>query len=272
MGSPGFAGVAWAFFRRGALEALSYRAASLLYAAGMALSMLSFYFLSRFVGVGRHPALDNYGGDYLAFGLVGVVGLDFLHTAVGACARRVRESQVTGTFEPMLATPTPETWVILCLPLYEYASALGRACLWLGTGALLFGARFRPDAPGALVALVLSALAFGSLGLLSAAATMWLRRTDPISALFGALSLVFSGVFYPISVLPAWAAPVSALLPTTHALEAMRAALLLGAGPADLFGPLSRLALFTILAGPVALLAFSAALRRARIDGSLGQY
>lgn len=272
MRRPGFLAVAWAFFRRGALEALSYRAASLLYAAGMALSMLSFYFLSRFVGVGKHPALDGYGGDYLAFGLVGVVGLDFLHTAVGACARRVRESQVSGTFEPMLATPTPETWVILCLPLYEYAQALGRAALWLGAGALVFGARFDADVAGAVLALVLSALAFGSLGLLSAAATMWLRRTDPLSALVGALSLVFSGVFYPVSVLPAWAAPISALLPTTHALEALRAALLLDSSPADMGAPLLHLALFTIIAGPTALVAFRAALRRARIDGSLGQY
>jgi ABC-2 type transport system permease protein len=263
--------VAWAFFARGVQEALSLRFASVLYAAGMALSMLSFYFLSRFVDTARPAALAPWGGDYLAFGLIGIVGLDFLYTAAGACARRLREAQVAGTLEPMVATATPDAWVILCLPLYDYASALGRAALWLGAGAWIFGARFSPDPLGALAALALAAAAFGSLGLLSAAATLWLRRTDPVSSLLGALSMVFSGVFYPTSVLPAWAAPLSTLLPTTHALDALRAAAL-GGGPGGLLPPLLRLAAFTALCGPVALLAFRAALSRARTDGSLGQY
>jgi ABC-2 type transport system permease protein len=264
--------VAWAFLRRGALEAMSYRAAFLLYAAGMALSMLSFYFLSRFVGVGRSPALGAYGGDYLAFGLVGVIGMDFLHTAAGACARRVREAQMAGTFEPMLATPTKESWVLLCLPAYEYVSSLLRACLWLGAGVVVFGARVDLDPIGLTAALLLSLLAFGSLGLLAAAATMVLRKTDPISMFLGGLSLVFSGVFYPLAALPAWARPVSALLPATHALDALRGALLRGAGPSLLLRPLGWLALFSAVVGPAAVLAFLWALRRARTDGSLGQY
>jgi len=269
---PAPLGIAWAFLRRGALEAASYRAAFVLYAAGMILSMLSFYFLSRFVGVGRHPALREYGGDYLAFGLIGVIGMDFLQTAVGACARRVRESQIAGSLEAMLATPTPESWVLLGLPLYEYVAALARACLWLGAGALLFGARFRPDALGLAAALALSALAFGSLGLAAAAATMVLRKTDPMTLFLGGLSLVFSGVFYPLAALPDWARPVSTVLPATHAFEALRGALLAGAGPLELVRPLGWLALFSALAGPASVGAFLLALRRARTDGSLGQY
>jgi len=34
----------------------------------------------------------------------------------------------------------------------------------------------------------------------------------------------FSCVFYPLSALPAWAAKVAVLMPTTHVFEAMRAA------------------------------------------------
>jgi len=272
MPRPTLLGVTWAFLRRGALEALSYRSAFVLYAAGMSLSMLSFYFLSRFVGVSTHPALKAYGGDYLGFGLVGVIGMDFLHTAAGSCARRVREAQMAGTFEPMLATPTPESWVLLGLPAYEYVSSLGRASLWLGAGVVLFGARVNLDALGLMSALLLSALAFGSLGLLAAAATMVLRKTDPITMFMGGLSLVFGGVFYPLSALPGWARPVSALLPATHAFEALRGALLSGAGPVALFRPLLWLALFSIVVGPLALLAFRWAMRRARVDGSLGQY
>jgi ABC-2 type transport system permease protein len=272
MPSPTLRAVGWAFLRRGALEALSYRAAFLLYAAGISLWMLSFYFLSRFVGVAKHPSLAPYGGDYLGFGLIGVIGMDFLHTAAGACARRVREAQVAGTFEPMLATPTPESWVLLCLPAYEYVSSLGRASLWLLAGVVLFGTRVELDPLGLAAALLLSAAAFGSLGLLAAAATMVLRKTDPITMFLGSLSLVFSGVFYPLSALPGWARPVSALLPATHAFEALRGALLAGAGPAALARPLGWLALFAAIVCPVAVLAFRWALRRSRIDGSLGQY
>ena len=72
--------------------------------------------------------------------------------------------------------------------------------------------------------------------------------------------------------LPAWLQPASALLPITHALEAMRLAVLRGAGLADLWKPIGALAVFAAILLPIGVLAFSIAVRRAKRTGSLVQY
>jgi ABC-2 type transport system permease protein len=61
-------------------------------------------------------------------------------------------------------------------------------------------------------------------------------------------------------------------LPLTHALQALRGALLAGASPAALRGPLTALAVFAAVLIPAGVGAFAYALRRARIDGSLSHY
>jgi ABC-2 type transport system permease protein len=75
-----------------------------------------------------------------------------------------------------------------------------------------------------------------------------------------------------VEVLPAPLRSVADLLPLTHALEALRRALLTGADLASLVGPLSRLALFAAVLLPVSLAAFAWAVRRAKDDGSLTHF
>src|SRR5207244_10643891 len=121
----------------------------------------------------------------------------------------------------------------------------------------------------AFAAFVLGMTAFVGLGLLAAAATMYLRKGEPIGLLVSGLSILTAGVIYPTSVLPGWLRSIGGALPITHALEAVRRALLGGAGFAELAPTLAALAVFTVVLAPLGLLAFLFALRRARIDGSL---
>jgi len=65
---------------------------------------------------------------------------------------------------------------------------------------------------------------------------------------------------------------IGQLLPLTHALAALRGALLVGASPGALVTPLLALALFTVVLAPLGVGVFAFALRRARIDGSLSHY
>ncbi|HEY6102850.1 MAG TPA: ABC transporter permease, partial [bacterium] len=46
--------------------------------------------------------------------------------------------------------------------------------------------------------------------------------------------MVFAGICFPLSVLPGWMRTAAAYLPLTHTIEGARAALLSGAGIADL--------------------------------------
>ena len=90
--------------------------------------------------------------------------------------------------------------------------------------------------------------------------------------LFVSLSWLVGGVLYPVAVLPDWLQKVAHVLPLTYALEGMRMALLQGYGLGRLSGSIGPLLLFTAVGLPLSLSAFSAAVRRAKMHGSLAHY
>lgn len=83
-------------------------------------------------------------------------------------------------------------------------------------------------------------------------------------------SFLFAGVLYPTSVLPAWLGMASALLPTTHALSAMRAAVISGASWSTLAPDLGALLGFDVIGIPVGLWLFTVAVTHAKRAGTLG--
>jgi ABC-2 type transport system permease protein len=266
-------GVARAFVRRGLQEALSFRAFFAFRLVALALSLGSFYFLSRFIDAGRSPLLARYGGNYLSFGLVGMILLNLQYTAVSAYPRSIREAQVAGTLEAMLATPTPGWMVLICAPLYQFLSSFLWAAIYLVAGGLFFEVRFSAvNVLSVSVAVPLCILAFASLGFYGAALTMLLRRSDPISFSLGGLSALLGGVLYPSAVLPGWLQVAGKLLPITHSLEMIRRAVFLGASVRELAPSLFGLGLFCALFLPTGLLFFSWTLKRARRDGSLTHF
>jgi ABC-2 type transport system permease protein len=208
--------------------------------------VLALAFLSQLVdsGAAANPHLARYGGNYLGFAVVGLVVLDLQQVAVSALSQRIRTAQLIGIIEAELATPAPT-----------------------------FGVTFpRVDGVSLALAVVLVVAACLGLGLLSAAATMLVRRANPIAVLLGSASLLLGGVAYPVSVLPPWLRALGQALPLTHALEAARGALLLGASPSALARPLTALALLAAVLVPAGAALFLFTLRRARMDGSLTHY
>lgn len=265
--------VAAAFFKRGAQEALSYRTSTVLQLFGVMTAVVSLLFLSRFISQTGSPLLARYGGRYLPFSFAGLVLLNLQHTVLSAYPTTIRTSQLAGTLEAMLATPTPAWLVLLCAPIYRIATATAAsvlalliAAVWLRGGGLL------SKLPFVLAGLALAPVAFASLGFFAATLTMLLRRSDPFSLLVSGLSTLAGGVFYPTSVLPAWLRAAGHLLPITQALELVRRAAFGSASNAELVGALLALVATCAVIAPVGLLSFVWAVRHARRDGSLAHY
>ncbi len=265
-----FGRVLMAFARRELTLFSRYRVGAVFRMLSFGFAVVSLYFFARFIGAAPNQHLDAYGGDYLAFGIVGLLAVELQQVGVSSLSYRIRMAQMLGSFEAELATPAPAWMVIGAAPVYEFGSAALRSAGYLVAGSWILGisfARAQPLSVALVVPVVL--LAFISLGLLTAATTMLSRRSNPVAAVLGAASFFLSGVLYPVSVLPGWLQGVSRLLPLTHALEALRRALLTGASPAAMAPSLVALAAFAVVLTPVGLALFAHALRRARIDGSL---
>jgi ABC-2 type transport system permease protein len=115
-------------------------------------------------------------------------------------------------------------------------------------------------------------VAITGLAIFAAASVVVLKRGNPIGTAITAASVVLGGVFYPVDALPAPLQTLSMLVPTTHALAAIRGTILGGLGVAELAGTLLARAALAVASLAIGLLTFGAVVHFARTDGSLGQY
>jgi ABC-2 type transport system permease protein len=264
---------AWAFIRRDVQTQLSYRLSSLLQVLGILFSVAAFFFVARVFGTAASPYLAEYDGNYFAFVLVGIAFAAYQSVGLYAFSEAIRSGQTQGTLEAMLVTPTRLETILGASALWSFVLASFQVLGYLLVGALLFGAPLGQANVGtALLVLFVAILAFSGLGILSASVILVTKRGDPVNLLFASLSSLLSGVYYPVAVLPAWLQALSNLLPLTHALQAMRLALLEGAGVVQVAPNLVMLGLFAAIVLPGGIVAFRWALRKARAEGSLTQY
>lgn len=262
-----------AFARREIAILAGYRISFVVKTLSFAVSALALAFFSRMVGAAVNPHLAEYGGDYLAFVVVGLVVMDFQQVGVTSLSQRIRHAQLMGLFEAEFATPVP-TWIVLGVgPIYEFAIAIARTSLYLLLAIVVFGVRYpHASVVSLLVAAPLILAAFVGIGLVSAATQMLVRRNNPVAVFLASASFLLSGVVYPVSVLPPALRVLGRILPMTYALELARGALLRGAPLSEMAGALLAMALFGGALIPLGAALFVVALRRARVDGSLSHY
>jgi ABC-2 type transport system permease protein len=232
-----------------------------------------FYFIAQLLGDSVNPYLEPYGGDYFAFVLIGIAFGSFFGVGLSSFSRWIRNAQTTGTLESMLATPTRLSTIILSSAQWSYLMTTLRVIVYLLVGALFLDVQLgNANFAVALVVLVLTVISFSSLGIIAASFIMVLKRGDPITWVFGTVSSLLGGIYYPITVLPDWMQQLAALIPVTYALRSMRLALLQGAGFEVLWKDIFALVIFSVLLVPISLISFGFAVRLAREDGSLAHY
>ena len=178
-----------------------------------------------------------------------------------------------GTLEALLVSQTELPTIIFSSSLYSFLFTSFRVVIFIVIGVVLFGLDLsRANYLGGVVILMLSIMAFGSFGILSASFIMVFKRGDPVTRLFSSISWLLGGVYYPVEILPPWLQQCSQLLPITYTLKGMRLALLQGHSLSELSGSIVALVVFTLITLPVSIVFFDYAVRRAKRDGSLTQY
>ena len=262
-----------AFTLHGFRQASAYRLAFATRYLAMLTSIIFFYFLAQLYQASHSRILQDYGGDYFAFLLLGGACSTYLGLCLRTFAQHVQEELMLGTLEPLVATATPMTLSLLGPALWSLLEGTGIAVLQLLIGALFFGADFsHANWLSVGVVSVVSIICLVAWGIASASFTLIFKRADPINWFVGLITYIFSGVFFPVSLLPAWLQVVSYLIPLTYALEAMRGAMLAGRTLGELGWSFVALTLFTFLMMFLSVFTLRRALNHLRETGSLSHY
>lgn len=265
----------WAFLKKDFQTEISYRFAFFLQFGGIFFSVVMFYFVAKLIGDAPNvrSSLSEYGGNYFSFVLIGIAFSNFLAVGLGSFSSVIRSEQMIGTLEAMLVTPTRLPTIVLSSSQWSFAFTSLRVGVYLLLGGLFFGVNFGDaNILPALCALVLTVVAFSSLGIISASFVMVFKRGDPIAWALSTSSTLIGGVYYPISILPDWLQSISYFFPITYSLRAIRLSLLQGSGFSEVGGDLLALIVFSLITIPLSLVAFRYAVARAKKVGSLAYY
>jgi len=260
----------WAFLKRDFLSEVSYRLAFLMQVAGMFLTLLAFYFLTKMI---NPDAAGLDGIPPFSWFLMGLAFQFYFSTALFAFSAKIRNEQVLGTLEAMLVSPTPTSVVIFSSAAWDFAYGAIRVVLYLLFAMLVFGVHLHTRGLGAFaLGVLLTLLSSAGLGILSASFTLYFKRGDPINFLLSGATTLLGTVFFPVEQLPEWIRPASDYLPITWSLRIVRGSLLQGKGFTDLGRELFALALLTAILLPLGLIASKFAIQRAKREGTLTQY
>ncbi len=262
-----------AFIKRDFLTEISYKYGFLSSFVGIFLSALTFFFIAKLFGNAAAPHLQEYGGEYFPFVLIGIAFSTFLSTGLGSSAAAIRQEQMLGTLEAMLITPTRASSITVYLSLWNFIYSLFYILVYLLLGRFVFGIQFHLSQPFLIVVILfLSILSFSSLGIISSSFVMIFKRGDPVNWIVSASFELLGGIYYPISILPQPIQVISHLLPITYALKALRGVLLAGYNLAEVKIEILALFGFAVILFPMAILFFEYAVKWAKKDGSLSQY
>jgi len=203
--------------------------------------------------------------------LVGTLVWHYLAVIFENISEMIAWERWEGTIEYTFMAPISRFTHMIGQTLFSLVYGLLHTGIILGVVVLFFHLDLSSaNLFGGLLTLISGSLSFIGLGIVaSVLPLLFPERGAQMTNVIQALLLLFSGVYFPISVLPEWMQLLARISPATYVLEGMRAALLDGASTSALTGYLGLLVLVGIITIPVGLVIFRQAEKYAKRTGKL---
>jgi len=264
---------AWLEYRN-----LRYYPSNLALAAVQELTTVGvWYFVARFLSASAAAAVAQYGGNYLAFVVLGVL------------LNQVALAALSGPFETISEAFWDKRLETYRLSIHGiWANVVGRlvwrvafsTVLQIGALGILIAIGAIQVHAGmqvglALLTYLLLIVANAGLGIAGASLFFLLEvknGADPITWAYKYLVMLAAGLYVPVVLLPAWLRAIGAVLPQTYAFAAERAIVLTGAGWSDshVAHAITGLAIGAASALGIGCWMLNVALRRAEQRGGIG--
>ncbi|MGH2417582.1 MAG: ABC transporter permease [Candidatus Limnocylindria bacterium] len=164
--------------------------------------------------------------DIVGYLFLGMLALTLASAGFWDVAFSVKTELDAGTLEPAWLTPTRRETFVIGQTLAGMALATVTTAVLLVVGVLVFGASLVPQLAIAIPVLALTSVGVLGIGYLVAAIVLRMRDANFFVDAADFLFVALSGAAFPIIVLPDLVRWLAYLLPTTHALDLVRVAVL----------------------------------------------
>tara|TARA_Y100001935_G_scaffold233375_1_gene215768 strand:- start:1380 stop:2174 length:795 start_codon:yes stop_codon:yes gene_type:complete len=233
--------------------------------------LFSFIFLLIFFAL-QDSDIESSNFNYLnAF--LSIISLDFMFSSLNVFSRQVREAKTLGTFETILLTNTSFVTLIFSSYAITFIRMLIRTIVYLSVCKFFF----YPDISffdiiSVLLSLLFNSIPFIGLGLISASLIVIFKMGDLSNLLISLLSIFFSGIFFPISYLPAFMSSFGEITPLNVSIETAKLVLSDNFVFSDLLPYFLITATEILLFLPLGIYLINFSLKVAKKEGSLSFY
>ncbi len=196
------------------------------------------------------------GSRYIDFVVPGLLGMNIMGGGIWGLGFAIVEARRKNLLKRLVSTPMSRANYLASFLFSRLAFLVLEVAVLVGSAAILFGVPVRGSLLQLFVVCLLSALAFGGLGLLIASRA---RTIEGVSGLMNLTMMpmwVLSGVFFSSSNFPRVAQPFIQALPLTATNNALRATMLQGAGWGAVAPSLAIVAAWCVVCFVVALRMF----------------
>jgi ABC-2 type transport system permease protein len=209
--------------------------------------------------------------DLVVYLTIGTLVWAYLSSIFDNIGEMIQWERWEGTIEYTLMAPVRRTTQMLGTSIFAILYGLIRTAILLGAIWLFFDLELgRANYLSALVVLLVGSLSFVGIGVMaSTLPLLFTERGAQMVFMISSLLLLVSGVYYPISVLPAWMQALAKVSPATYVLDGVRASVLEGVGVGALWTELIILLVIGVITIPAGVWVFILVERYAKRAGLL---
>lgn len=200
--------------------------------------------------------VSEKGSRYIDFVVPGLLGMNIMGGGIWGLGFAIVEARRKNLLKRLVSTPMRRSQYLASFLFSRFVFLILEIAVLVGAAAWLFDVPVRGSWLQLFVVSLVSALAFGGLGLLIASRA---RTMEGVSGLMNLTMMpmwVLSGVFFSSTNFPKAAQPVIQALPLTACINALRATMLQGAGWATVLPSLGIVAAWLVVTFGVALRIF----------------
>ena len=205
-----------------------------------------------------------FGGNQANLDVIvpGIAGMAIMSTTFSALAMNITFLREQGVLKRMRGTPLPTGAYLGGIAANAVTNASIQITLVILAGRLFFNIGWPKDWPELVVFVVTGVVCLASLGV------AWSHVIPNFDAAPAYVNIVFlpvifiSGVFYDVDTAPQFLRDLARILPLTHVIDGLSAAMVTGAGMADHMGDLAVVAAWGLFGAFFAVRGFSWESRR----------
>ncbi|NPV56456.1 MAG: ABC transporter permease [Anaerolineae bacterium] len=213
--------------------------------------------------------LADKGPDYIIFVVVGSGMTGLWSGLLFICGNSINAERWSGTLETMVGVPTPLALIVIGKNLANVGQSLVSMASSYLLAVLIFGYDVHIAMPlHFIVSLALTVVAFISFGMIIAPVFVMNPGVQQFQNAMEFPVFILSGFLFPIALLPGWSTPLSYLLPTYWAAQAMHLSSSGGAA-GEIFFAWGMMLAFSLVYLFIASILFRVMLVKARTDATL---